>query len=710
MLSAISVFDADCAAVHLKGKNEVAFRPFGLDVPDELGSACKQVRSVLEAEKKQQETARNAVFTTPPWKSATATGKALAALTHATDIAELKMLATLTDQEQARLSQLIEDLSKNPATAAAEQKLKAARIKRLGETLSVIAAQTADTTFDHLLASHRDFTAKRAAARLAAHGLFGTDSLPDVGGEVSRTLWEAARSYSTEVAYPTAPFPPTAPDTLCVLCQQPLSAEAIERMKRFESFIRDDTERQAQEAEKKLETAARGLAELEISLRLFADSLKEVELHDKSLSRAIRRALASARLRRYTVRRRISTIGEVTIPAAEPFPSVAISTLDADIRKYAAELQKAATGDERKALEAARQELADRATLQAHMTVVQAEINRLRAIHFLDNCIADTTTNTITTLGNKIADQVLTPRLRDRFAAEIIGLVGDNLRVEMVRVGGQYGSPQYQIRLLARPDAKVAEVLSEGEQTCVAIAAFLAELATAPHNSALVFDDPITSLDHKWRHKVAARLATESAVRQVIVFTHDLIFLNDIEDAAKRTTCETRNIRRSAKTVGMVDADLPWDGMKIAERVDHLEKRARAMVAVRAREDEETYKRDARYFYDDLRAAWERALEEVAFAHVIMRHRDYIRSRDLLRVSAMTEQHCNSWTDNFEKCCDLIAGHDGSRGRNRAMPEPGELLQDVQALDGWVRGLRERQKTKVQASIGIPLEAVAADK
>ena len=253
-------------------------------------------------------------------------------------------------------------------------------------------------------------------------------------------------------------------------------------------------------------------------------------------------------------------------------------------------------------------------------------------------------------------------------------------------------------------------MLSEGEQTCVAIAAFLAELATAPHNSALVFDDPITSLDHKWRHKVAARLATESAVRQVIVFTHDLIFLNDIEDAAKRTTCETRNIRRSAKTVGMVDADLPWDGMKIAERVDHLEKRARAMVAVRAREDEETYKRDARYFYDDLRAAWERALEEVAFAHVIMRHRDYIRSRDLLRVSAMTEQHCNSWTDNFEKCCDLIAGHDGSRGRNRAMPEPGELLQDVQALDGWVRGLRERQKTKVQASIGIPLEAVAADK
>jgi len=294
---------------------------------------------------------------------------------------------------------------------------------------------------------------------------------------------------------------------------------------------------------------------------------------------------------------------------------------------------------------------------------------------------------------------VLTPRLRDRFAAELIGLVGVNVRVEMVRAGGQYGSPQYQVRLLARPDAKVAEVLSEGEQTCVAIAAFLAELATAPHGSALVFDDPITSLDHKWRHKVARRLVAEAAVRQVIVFTHDLIFLNDIEDAAKRTTCETRHIRRSATTVGMVNMDLPWDGMKIAARVDAMEKRARAMLLVRTREDEETYKREASYFYDDLRAAWERALEEIAFAHVLMRHRDYINAKELMRVSAVTPEDCRIWSENFGKCCDLIAGHDGSRGRNRAMPEPEELLQDVQALDAWVRDLRDRQKT-VQAPAG----------
>ena len=692
VLSAVSVLDADCAAVHLRGKNEVAFRPFGLDVPDELGDACKRVKAVLEGERRQQ-ASRNAIFTAPPWTSTTAVGKALAALTHATDAAALEKLATLTQPEQARLARLTEDLSKNPATAAAEQRLRAERVKRLADALSAIATQTADAALDRLLALHQDGKTKRAAARLAAQELFHGDSLPEVGGEVWRTLWDAARRYSIEIAYPGAPFPPTDPETLCILCQQPLSPEAIERMGRFESFIRDDTERHAQEAEAAFEAALRPLDELAIDLRPITGSLKEVALQDQALVRLVRRALASARARRYVLRNRISRNDATAIPVAEPFPSAALVKLEADIWQYAADLQNAAAGQERKTLEAERQELADRATLHTQMPAIRAEIVRLQGIRFLDDCLADTTTNTITTLGNKIADQILTPRLRDRFAAEIIDLAGGNVRVEMVRAGGQYGSPQYQIRLLAKPDAKVAEILSEGEQTCVAIAAFLAELATAPHTSALVFDDPITSLDHRWRHKVAQRLVKEAAARQVIVFTHDLVFLNDIEDAARtHTPCETRHIRRSATTVGMVNDDLPWEGMKIAARVDSLEKQARALRSVRETADEDSYKHEARHFYDDLRAAWERALEEVAFAHVVMRHRDYIKVQDLARVSALTEQDCQSWADNFGKCCGLMAGHDESRGRNRAMPEPDELLRDVQALDGWVRNLRDRQK------------------
>ncbi|HHA2805058.1 TPA: hypothetical protein ACOFB9_001427 [Stenotrophomonas maltophilia] len=79
-LSAVSVFDSDCASVHIREKNEVAFRPFGLDVPDELAAACQAVKDALAAEQKQLEKARNPIFAAPTWKAATAVGKALAAL------------------------------------------------------------------------------------------------------------------------------------------------------------------------------------------------------------------------------------------------------------------------------------------------------------------------------------------------------------------------------------------------------------------------------------------------------------------------------------------------------------------------------------------------------------------------------------------------------------------------------------------------------
>jgi energy-coupling factor transporter ATP-binding protein EcfA2 len=710
VLSAISVFDTDCAAVHLKTKNEVAFRPFGLDVPDELADACKRVKAVLDAEKRQLDGARNAIFSTPPWTPSTAVGEALAALMFSTDAEKLETLATLAEPEQARLTRLTEDLSKNPATAAAEQRLKAERIKRLGDILTAIAAQTGDAAFERLLALHEDARVKRTAARLAAQGLFARDALSEIGGEVWRNLWEAARRYSTEIVYPDVPFPPDGPDKLCVLCQQSLSAEAIGRMKRFESFIRDDTERQAQEAETKLDTTMRTLTELNIKLHPIAESLQEVGLYDRTLARAIRRALASARARRYAAKQRIAGNVEAVMAATEPFPTAQTSALEADTRKYADDLQKAASGDERKALQAERQELADRETLRAHLPTIRAEIVRLQSVRLVDHCLADTTTNTITTLGNRIADQLLTPRLRDRFNDEIIKLAGRNVRVEMVRVGGQYGSPQYQVRLLAAPAINVAGVLSEGEQTCVAIASFLAELATAFHSSALIFDDPISSLDHKWRDRVAQRLVAEAAVRQVIVFTHDLIFLNDIEEAAERDglVCETRHIRPSANTAGMVNLSLPWEGMKLLDRIHKLEQRARDSVPLRAQGDDDAYKEAARHFYGDLRAAWERALEEVAFAHVIMRHRDQIKPKDLPSVSILTRQDCQLWTNHFDKCCGLMAGHDQSRGRNRATPEPDEQLQDAEALRNWVRSLRDRQKTIVQAASGIPVAAAAA--
>ena len=47
VMSAISVFDRDCASIHIQEKNEVAFRPFGLDIPDDLAGLCIKLKEKL---------------------------------------------------------------------------------------------------------------------------------------------------------------------------------------------------------------------------------------------------------------------------------------------------------------------------------------------------------------------------------------------------------------------------------------------------------------------------------------------------------------------------------------------------------------------------------------------------------------------------------------------------------------------------------------
>lgn len=52
-LGHVSVFDSKCAAVYLREKTDVAFRPFGLDLFDKLSDACEAVRKALEKEKRE---------------------------------------------------------------------------------------------------------------------------------------------------------------------------------------------------------------------------------------------------------------------------------------------------------------------------------------------------------------------------------------------------------------------------------------------------------------------------------------------------------------------------------------------------------------------------------------------------------------------------------------------------------------------------------
>ena len=171
--------------------------------------------------------------------------------------------------------------------------------------------------------------------------------------------------------------------------------------------------------------------------------------------------------------------------------------------------------------------------------------------------------NKITTQSAHIAQALVTNRLRGRFAIEVNKLGVAGLAIELQKAKTTAGVPFFQVQLINKPSESVGKVLSEGEHRCVALAAFLAELSTIDAQSAIVFDDPVSSLDHLHRDLVAARLAEAGESRQVIVFTHDMAFLLLLDEACRATKDRAatpvsyRMISRGADYAGFCHQDPP---------------------------------------------------------------------------------------------------------------------------------------------------------
>jgi hypothetical protein len=158
--------------VHIREENEVAFRPFGLDIPDELAAACAAVRDSLTAEQDRLTAARDPVFSQPSFSPNSPVGKILTALTGDTDLAPLRALADMTDADRERLRRLNEDLARDPIKAAAEQRAWGVSLSRLADNVETILRNNTDEELAAACSAAVDASRKRAAAKLAAEVAF----------------------------------------------------------------------------------------------------------------------------------------------------------------------------------------------------------------------------------------------------------------------------------------------------------------------------------------------------------------------------------------------------------------------------------------------------------------------------------------------------------------------------------------------------------
>lgn len=226
----------------------------------------------------------------------------------------------------------------------------------------------------------------------------------------------------------------------------------------------------------------------------------------------------------------------------------------------------------------------------------------------------------------------------------------------------------------------------------MAIASLLAEVRRAPYFSGLVFDDPVSSLDHTWRHRVAKRLVREGANRQIIIFTHDIVFLLAIQKECDNQAVPIfRNALRCGPTgTGMCNPDdVPWDAMKVNRRVNYLLSRCQEIEKEYNAKRLDKYRDLSRDCYDLLRQSWERAVEEVLFNNVVERFDPEVNTKSLIGVSVTDDDYVRI-DHAMSKCSEVV--HDTAPAVNIPMPLPEELRQDINSLGTFVEEIRNRRK------------------
>ncbi|TWR40618.1 AAA family ATPase [Xanthomonas vasicola] len=656
-LSSFAIFDSRCARAYLDNEDDFSYVPYGLDVFEGLAKICKQLKTSIETELAQFAADLTAFV---PLQGDTLVGKLIASLSAKTTTAQVDALATLTPEELTQHVAFDKSLKENnPKEKAIQLRLRARRVSAIATNAtnkgalvdSVVAAKLRD-----LADSYR--TAQAAAALAAKQFKEGENLLPGTGGEVWRELFDAARKFAVE-SHPDNAFPDLGAEAPCPLCQQPLG-EGAARMLRFESFIQQEAEKTSQARRTALYAEYKPFIAHVMTLSLDDVTHSEIEVLDPQLA--------------------------------------------ADAKAFETLLTA-----RQEAIKAAVLSHKWRVRLSQVKDAVVTAVEKLNHQAKLAKCLSAVKTNAISLKASELAEKVVSKELAEALNREFKALGVGTLRVSL-QSRADRGKALHKLKLELPQSRSPGDILSEGEQRAVAIAAFLAEVGLSGSKGGIVFDDPVSSLDHRRRERVAKRLAVEAAQRQVIVFTHDIYFLCLLAEEAKLagTPIATQSLTRRAEGFGVADPELPFEGKNVSKRIGVLKVQHQAIVKLHKDGEEQEHRRQTVDAYFRLRMAWERAVEEVLLRGVILRFRKGVETQRLAGVVVEDGDYAQV-NAGMTKCSNYA--HDKALLGGVAIPDPDELLVDIMALETWrvqidKRSVEISKNRKVAPVVAPPAYAV----
>ncbi len=696
-LSAFAVFDSRCARSYLDSEGDYAYVPYGLDILEGLADLCKKMKVMIDTEYTQS-TVDDTAY--KDLVGDTKVGKLVSALSAKTNLEQVIALATITEVEKARNTELEKSLKEDiPKEKAAQLRLCARRIAKVVKSATENPLIVDDAAYEKLRKLVVTNDIAQEAAQLAAKKFKDEGGLlPGTGSKAWKDLFGAARRFAVE-AYQEKTFPALGPDSQCPLCQQPLN-EGADRLLRFEEFVQQEAEKKAEDSNKALSDEYNVFAEQDVSLDIDDELYTELEAIDKDLVTDTRNFNTKILARHAAIKEAVSTKDWGQVLAIPASPATRLQLWVDKLNAEADTLDQIAEEEGRAKAKREFAELDARIQLVKVKGAVLTAVERLDRQAKLQRCQLAVKTNTISKKATELTQKVVSKDLESALNREFKSLGVGNLQV-CLESRTEKGKAFHKLKL-DLPQAKTpGDILSEGEQRAIAIGSFLAEANIGESSNGVVFDDPVSSLDHKRRERIAKRLAQEACKRQIIIFTHDLYFLNLLIHEAEKVgvPVEKQSLIRRPEGFGVADPELPFEGMNTKARVGYLRNKQQQINKIYNSGDEPEHRKQTADAYRQLRIAWERAIEEVLLRGVVLRFRNGIETQRLAGV--VVEDRDYATVDQWMSKCSNYA-HDQALLGGVEVPDPDELLADINALEEWRKQIERRgeatQKQRKSAS------------
>ena len=691
-LSEISIFDSHCARAYIDNHGDFAYSPYGLDILEGLVAACNSLKARAAAEKTAS-TPTNAAYSALAGER-TVVAKKLLGIPQVTTKDDIEALAKLSDVELERLVLLNKALREaDPKQRAMELRQKASRVRSLKDRITMAVGVLGNREVVALRTLIDKLESAKAAAQLAASGFAAVPGqLPGTGGDEWKALFEAARTFAA-VSHPEHEFPHLPSDSQCPLCQNSLGPEAVARLSSFDEFVKAAAERAVSDARANASTPYKAIRDANLDLQ-FRDALVE-EL--TQLDPAIAACCAAAQ--DSLVERRSSVLqaaeGKLPwdqVPDLSAGPETRLTEISNSLVEEATALEATADENLKAAMTAERLELDARRRLAEVKTAVLEAMDKHDSCRKLQACIDGMDTRGISRKSTELSRTTARQELADALNVELKHLKVHNLQVVM-KPESPGGKTQFKLALELPGGGTPAAILSEGEQRAIAIASFMAELRLGQRRGGIVFDDPVSSLDHRRRWEVAERLARESLSRQVIIFTHDIYFLLILEKKAEEVGAGlTKNyIRRTAEGCGIHSADLPFDVLGTRDRLRRLRQMLVGVQKAARDGDEDLQRRLTSECYGHLRLAWERCIEEVLLNGAVVRFGEGVSTQRLKGVTVTGDDY-REIDEGMTKASKFE--HDAAAAVGRLpIPDPDELSRDIERLDAWRDAINKRNES-----------------